>query len=1081
MSEREKSFDFKRSGRGGIRLFAVACLFALFAPIAAWARWAPIENAPLHIKRHDITVTIESDASWVLKGSLEIRVNTTQGRALMTAYKFPLGDDFENLKITSAEALEPTLTRVIDKNLIVLRDLDGKTPGGSSLFQVRRAYMIPFGDLGVGTIAKITYEIVSKKTRIPGVFTMTFDWGREYPELAGTLTFESTEQLYFDISKAARQNISFTQGRQGGVKVWKADLKSPIYVKPEGEQGGILSTVSVPRVQVSNRNTWTPLLDTLLTKYNALASDPLPPEFQKIVEQAKRFPGVNERINSVIELLNQTLTYSPHWNTSEGGMTPQKLSSLALLKRGDCKDFAFATVMILRALGYTADVTLVWRQSPTERLWIEETPTTPSLGLFNHAIVRVNDQGKMRYFDPTNPIPFGEGFLSDVGGSWSLTITRAGQAFERLPSETPMASRIKIQQNLDMRPDASVVGSGTVKVEGPLAAELKQVYTAQGPAQVEPYLRSLFGLALRSESVSPLIRISGQEKAGRTFDLSFSYLAPSVIHVLGTGENTYREFELSTPGLAGIPLLSAPDRATDVILSRNLTLEVETKVIGGEISDETNTSCLALTSFASLLRETKALPGSFTLSDHIQFKTDRIPAAQMKNPRFQSELRAYTGCLMRTRASIGPRPAFEKSPLGLAPLEVAVLKKPIANMSMADVKLLDEIMTPQLSALVHTKLWLVSREMLRRNQRSPQVMLEYANSLLQTGRVVLQNGPGPNDVTDGFLTDHVAEAAKLFGTVGPGEGKTAKFHRVHATMLLATDRPKEALIALQNAMAIEKNQARDAILAGQISLKLGDETKAESWLKFATTLQGSKSTRVNAIQNLAALRLRQRKVSEFIALYKQAIAEVPTNAWIYHDFAKLLQGVKMWDLSLEYSNKALSIMRFPDAEATLAETLIRKAESIYYTAPGIATIDPKVIDAAEKLALECLKYSRSEVLAYRIAGHATFLKAMNGDYGSLIATQSYFSKAVELGANDPWLVERYQMANQALEQSRPIAQVWNAYMAAKSRIPAAKNVQSPTPGAAPLPSTTRFPVPLAPVSKGSAPLAPAPAPAAPTK
>jgi hypothetical protein len=83
------------------------------------------------------------------------------------------------------------------------------------------------------------------------------------------------------------------------------------------------------------------------------------------------------------------------------------------------------------------------------------------------------------------------------------------------------------------------------------------------------------------------------------------------------------------------------------------------------------------------------------------------------------------------------------------------------------------------------------------------------------------------------------------------------------------------------------------------------------------------------------------------------------------------------------------------------------------------------------------------------------MKALGGDYGSLIATQSYFGKARELGANDPWIDERLSAANQALETSRPMAQVWAVYAAAaaKARIPASRQQLAPD-----VPGQMRFPV-----------------------
>ena len=858
----------------------------LFFPSPASARWASIESAPLHIARHDRTLSVAEDSSWTLRGELFLRLNNESGQSLLSSFEFPISDKLETIKISDIEITEPKQKpRKLPLTALLMKEVDKKSSLENRLFLPDQRPVIPLGQLAVGTLVKISYEIEQKNQRIPDLFSYDFLWGREYPELAGILTFESKSPLYLDISKAAQKHLALSQGRlPNGLNVWKAEIRSPLYFRPENELGGILSTNLIPRIQVSNRNSWAKVVETLSPRFTLPESTPLPASLIEIVEAAKAVPKFENRINKIIELLNRAVASGGDWSDGNEGFTPLPLAMTLASKQGSSKDHAFTTVVVLRALGYAADVALIWKQSPTEKIWIEETPRTPSLKLFNHVMVRVVDRGRFRYFDPTHSVPFGEGYLSDVAGSWALTLNPKGKNFERLSTETPIVSHIKITQNLDLRPDQSIVATGTIKIEGPLSAELKQLYFNRGSSNVDPYLRSLLGLTLRSEITNPTLQANSEDRNGHTFDLNFSYLASGALRTFGP----YRDFDLVPPGLAGVPLLATDDRETDVIMARNLTLETETRIIGGDVSDEANTSCIALASFASIVRETKAQSGLFTISDHIQFKTDRISAEAMKTPVFRNEIQKYTECLTKSRVSVGPRPAFERSPVGLSPREVTALKKPIASMNLQDVKNLEEIATPQLQSLINTKIWLATREMLRRNTKSPAVMLEYSNALLETGRVTSANG-------DAFLTDHIAEAAKLFGAVGIQKGASAKTNRVHATMLFATGRLKEAIIATQNAMTLEKGQARDALFLGQLYMKLGDTSKSQEWLMKATTLAGSKSTRLRAIEIFADLRLSQNRIPDFISLYGQAIRESPTNAWTYHEFAKKLQGLKMWD------------------------------------------------------------------------------------------------------------------------------------------------------------------------------------------
>ncbi|MDX9731018.1 MAG: transglutaminase domain-containing protein, partial [Bdellovibrionales bacterium] len=370
------------------------------APASAVAHWASSETAPLHIRSHIANVVVNTDASWKMSGTLELLVNTAIGQTLVTNYRVPFKSELEEIRILSADTVSPSqVARVIPLEAIQIRE--GEASAGVILrennpFNLHKAYVIPFGQLEIGAVARIKYEIVQKRPRIPGLFAMTFEWGLEYPELAGRLSFDSPVLLHLDISPGARSALRFTQGKTAqGRFVWNADVIAPIYRKIEAEPGGALSTRLVPRLQISNQKSWDSVLEYLAPKYQTLSTDPLPIELQRIADRArgdgKTTLSLNDQLNTVIEGLTQTFKYSQEWINRDDGLTPQRLSDFVRVRRGDCKDFAHAGASILRSLGIEADVAFVFKQAPTERLWIEERPATVSLNLFNHAIVRVVD------------------------------------------------------------------------------------------------------------------------------------------------------------------------------------------------------------------------------------------------------------------------------------------------------------------------------------------------------------------------------------------------------------------------------------------------------------------------------------------------------------------------------------------------------------------------------------------------------------------------------------------------------------------------------------------------------------------
>lgn len=1018
----------------------ILCTLSLtfLQPDLAHAAWLRTEDAPLHIRRHDRVIQvapISQGGTFRINGVLEIKINTDQGRALVSRYKFPITDELEDVKIHSAEFFEPglgnapSLSKAVASDGIFLEPVEDKSVVRPlNPFDPARKWIIRFGDLKVGSVLRITYEISNRQARIMGLFSRAFTWGTEYPEFGGSISIESKEPIYIDASRSAREKnnplLSFTQGKlPDGNFLYKIELKAPVYRKFDGEQGGAISTAQIPRVQVSNQSSWVGVLDVLVPKFQPPLNDPMPSEIGLIVDAAKAIPTIDERINLVVERLQQAVRYTEEWSRAEGGLTPQSLSDMVRLKRADSKDYAYLTSVALRAAGVQADVALVWKQNPTERLFIEELPTTPAFESFNHAVVRVLDQGKTRFFDPSIPVVYTEGPLSDIQGSWALTLTRAGSNFERVPIESPLATSVRISQIFDIRPDTSISASGRVQVEGPMAAELKILALTQGQQQLEPYIRSLFGLATKAPRITPTMQIDNRDRRGRHFDINFSFVGTGLISIRGE----HRDVDLSVPGIVGLPSLAAGPRATDLILSKNLNLDIETRFRNSAISDETQTSCISLTSFASVIRETRETPDGFLVTEAIRFKQDRIPANSVHTKVFKDELASYLGCVSRAKVAIGPRPSYEDAMFTLSPDEAASLKKPISLFNLQDIKTLSLVDSRQLNPVIRTKIFLSMRDMIRRGLTSPQIRLEYVDALVNSG--LTPEGR--------YLPLHLKEAGKLFIGIGKEMIKNPRYHRVHARMLFADGRPKEALVAIQNAMSLEKDISADFIMMAEIQQALGNKTQVENFLNRAANMRGPRATKVSALERLANFYLTNQNGPEFSKTYSRALYEAPKNPWVFGGFAWGLIQFKQFDQAIQNARRASQILRTAEFDQTLSLALIKKAETLYFTSPGVATTDLASLRSAEALAVECLKYSRSHALAFRIAGHASFLKAMAGDYASLIATQSYFAKAIELGMNDPWTVDRYQAASQALSTGASIASIWNVLETSRrSRVPA---------------------------------------------
>lgn len=1004
----------------------IALLFAaiMMTPVSGHARWAIPEQAPLQIVRNDQAISVAQNGTWTLRGFLEIKVNSDSGRALVAPFRMPDRDDLEETHIVSAEITEGSSTRVVPNTQFKSRQVEQKA---GRPFASQKAIEIDFGDAALGANLRIEYEVFNNKNRIADLFSMAFIWGQTYPELKSNITIESFTPLTFDISKAATRLLEFKEGRsKDGTRLrWEFGLKAPVYRRLDGELGGLSTTELIPRVQISNQKNWSVIASPLTAIFEKQLQTPLPPELKKIAAESS-IGRLEDRINSALEKTRRIISRRSDWSPEDNSLGLTSLQEIVKRRSADPKEYAMVIVAILRAMGIPAHPALAWREPQTERLIIEEKPTAPGFQIFNHVLVRWGTE-RPRYFDPSLSVSFADGYLTSVGGSWALPLITNSAELEYLPLNDPAPSNVRIQQQLEPRADLTTHIQGTVTITGPLAAELKQLYYTAGSSRTEPYLRQLFGIGLQSTS-QPMVRVTDADTVGTHMEISFNSIQDAAVKPSGS----VRYVTFPVPGLLSSPLFATPDRVSDVGLIRNLAVDIDTSIRGAPVSDEAPSSCLSLNRFASIVRETIATPQSATIKDNIRFKTGRITPDEMNSESFKKELVSYTSCLSRNSVAFGPRPNYSDPKWGMSDTPqriLSVLSKSPTNLSLTEIHALSDLGTSRITQAVQSKVWLGLRSVLRQTAKDPtlnhRILLEYAKSILRLGQLE----------DESYLPEHVAEAAKIFTDIAKPLEKNAELHRLHFILLYATERYKEAFIALKNATTLEPSQLQDQVYLSMLYVKLGKTVLAETTLESAVIADGPANWKARAYQTLAEIKLAQKNVAQFEKLVEQAIRLEPQNPWLRYNYAQQLFLLKNWDKAIAQCKSAISITPLPLAENLLARTLMNKALTYYYSGSAETsppTTNPKQLEQAERLALEAIRYSPRDGTAYRIVGHAAFEKALNGDYASLIAAQNYLSKASDILGNDDWIQERLFYANQALHSGKKLQTLW------KARVPAGK-------------------------------------------
>jgi hypothetical protein len=176
-------------------------------------------------------------------------------------------------------------------------------------------------------------------------------------------------------------------------------------------------------------------ISAALTPYYS-ADYPLTPDWQaKVGAIAAAHPDAEGRAIAALRLVQEELRYVS-LSVGAGGIFARLPADVTASGFGDCKDKALLLVVLLRQLGITAQVALTDIDAG-QALQME----VPSLGAFDHAIVRIEVDGQSHWVDPTQSHQGGDfATMTPPDTFWALPLAGADQGtLEAIPT-TPERS-----------------------------------------------------------------------------------------------------------------------------------------------------------------------------------------------------------------------------------------------------------------------------------------------------------------------------------------------------------------------------------------------------------------------------------------------------------------------------------------------------------------------------------------------------------------------------------------------------------------------------------------------------------------
>ncbi len=606
---------------------AVVVIFMLALPVQVEARFALQSDAASEIQFCNRTIEVYEDGTSDDVVELKIKILNDTGRSNLATHPLYYDEATQKIEIVSAKTFDQGVEYLVNKDAIEDKPIASQEQGFTSYRQV----MLSFPHLRVGSEVYLKYIMKQHTPDLHGTYAVDFVYGIGGYWISDKIKVTSAIPLLF-ATNDPEGFLDIQSKKEGKRQILEITLKRPIIKQAIDEVDILLNDNVYPWVSVSSVNDWKFLIQKVTPEYERILSKPLPKLLQGIVDQAARESDVLEKINRVTSLLAHDLHYMGDWRSISGRFYPNSLEKIALSHRGDCKDFATVTVAMLRKLGIRANVAWVRRggayDNPNE---------VPALTVFNHAIVRVESQGRVLWIDPTNFVSFAHGLFPDIADRWVLPLMISAEGRERIPGIAPESNKFDFAEEIHFFDKKRVIVRGKVFLKGPVAIDVTGMNLKMSQENVD------YAIISQIADVNRMVhwKVKPCDLSSRIVqDFAFEYEYESRNLELKT--NGGAAYLLATSSVVAKYLTRIQDRVSDLlVLGQPMTRHGTTLLKGVKLCGKLSLDCTMDNSWFSASRRVLQKKEGIEVSDVLVVKRFLIPNATLHTKeflRFQEKL-----------------------------------------------------------------------------------------------------------------------------------------------------------------------------------------------------------------------------------------------------------------------------------------------------------------------------------------------------------------------------------------------------------------------------------------------------------
>ncbi len=461
-----RSRSFRKTGlRRG--LFPFLLLLLVAGPRPGIARFDSIEDAPAVLTKHNVTIEVDREGRFVEEEEKELLLRNEAGRQAVGTMGIVYNARISKVEVLSAETVVDGKSLFVPQDAIEDKPVSRNVPGFDEFSKIT----IPYTGVQVGSLLRLRTRTTQREVPFPGHFSRLFFPGTDLASNRFDLTIRSERVLQVAVNDPDGI-LESTHTKDGDTEVYRATLRQPVFRHlVEEQQSSFLPADRLPYVQYSTDVTLAEPARPVAAVYEKTISAPLPALFQELAAEFSNSRGAfADRLDGLTSSFSRRIRYFGDWRPHNGGYVPRPLAEIASSQYGDCKDMAAALAAILRKAGVRADVAWIQRgRIPPVPLPL----ATPDA--YNHTIVRVVQDDKTYWLDPTNPVSFAHGIPVDLVGRDALVLEHDSLRTVKVPFPPPETGVVRGIGNYSFTSDGNARITGKFELLGHTAVWLTGV------------------------------------------------------------------------------------------------------------------------------------------------------------------------------------------------------------------------------------------------------------------------------------------------------------------------------------------------------------------------------------------------------------------------------------------------------------------------------------------------------------------------------------------------------------------------------------------------------------------------------